>query len=90
MINTHEAADALRHYLDGLDIDPARQEEIERRAAALEALARKHRVAVLELPGQLQRTEQELGALENAQQAWTGWNSNSPASRTNTVRRRCA
>jgi DNA repair protein RecN (Recombination protein N) len=68
MINTREAADALRRYLDALDIDPARQEEIERHAAALEALARKHRVSVLELPEQLARTELELRTLENAQQ----------------------
>jgi DNA repair protein RecN (Recombination protein N) len=67
MINTQEAAEALRRYLDVLDIDPARQEEIERRAAALEALARKHRVGVLELPAQLERTESELNALDNAQ-----------------------
>jgi DNA repair protein RecN (Recombination protein N) len=68
-INTQEAADSLRRYLDALDIDPARQEEIERHAAALEALARKHRLNVLELPEQLLRTEQELTALENAQQS---------------------
>jgi DNA repair protein RecN (Recombination protein N) len=67
LINTREAADALRRYLDALDIDPARQEEIERHAAALEALARKHRVGVTELPAQLQRTSQELAALDNAQ-----------------------
>ncbi|MGB6353986.1 MAG: DNA repair protein RecN [Steroidobacteraceae bacterium] len=67
LINTHEAADALRHYLDVLDMDPARQEEVERRAAALEALARKHRLSVLELPEQLLRTEAELAALDNAQ-----------------------
>jgi DNA repair protein RecN (Recombination protein N) len=67
MINTQEAGDALRRYLDVLDIDPARQEEIERRAAALEALARKHRLGVLELPEQLKRTEAELNALDNAQ-----------------------
>jgi DNA repair protein RecN (Recombination protein N) len=67
MINTQEAAEALRRYLDVLDIDPARQEEIERRAAALEALGRKHRLGVLELPQQLLRTEAELSALENAQ-----------------------
>src|SRR6185437_11971495 len=30
MINTQEAADTLRRYLEALDIDPARQEEIER------------------------------------------------------------
>jgi DNA repair protein RecN (Recombination protein N) len=67
MINTQEAAEVLRRYLDALDIDPARQEEIERRAAALEALARKHRLSVLELPAQLARTEAELAALDNAQ-----------------------
>jgi DNA repair protein RecN (Recombination protein N) len=64
-ILTQEAAGSLRHYLDALDIDPARQDEIERRAAALEALARKHRVAVLELPEQLARVEQEVAALDN-------------------------
>jgi DNA repair protein RecN (Recombination protein N) len=67
MINTREAAEALRHYLDVLDIDPARQEEIERHAAALEALGRKHRVGVLDLPEQLSRIETELAALDNAE-----------------------
>jgi DNA repair protein RecN (Recombination protein N) len=67
MINTQEAAEVLRRYLDVLDIDPARQEEIERHAAALEALARKHRLGVLELPEQLSRVEAELAALDNAQ-----------------------
>jgi DNA repair protein RecN (Recombination protein N) len=66
-ILTQEAAESLRHYLDDLDVDPARQEEIERRAAALEALARKHRVAVPELPAQLLRVEQEVTALDNVQ-----------------------
>ncbi len=66
-ILTQEAAEALRRYLDDLDIDPKRQDEIERRAAALEALARKHRVAVLELPEHLVRIEQEVAALDNVQ-----------------------
>jgi len=65
-ILTQEAAHGLRSYLDALDIDPARQDEIERRAAALESLARKHRVAVLELPAQLARLDAELTALEQA------------------------
>jgi DNA repair protein RecN (Recombination protein N) len=64
-ILTQEAAESLRHYLDALDIDPGRQDEIERRAAALEALARKHRVAVPELPEQRARVEQEVAALDN-------------------------
>jgi DNA repair protein RecN (Recombination protein N) len=67
MINTQEAAETLRRYLDVLDIDPARQEEIERHAAALEALGRKHRVRVLDLPEQLLRIETELTTLDNAQ-----------------------
>jgi DNA repair protein RecN (Recombination protein N) len=66
-ILTQEAAESLRRYLNDLDIDPARQDEIERRAAALEALARKHRVTVLELPEQLARVEQEVAALDNVQ-----------------------
>jgi DNA repair protein RecN (Recombination protein N) len=67
MINIREAAEALRRYLDALDIDPARQEEIERHAAALEALGRKHRLGVVELPAQLLRTETEIATLDNAQ-----------------------
>jgi len=67
LINTQEAADALRRYLDALDIDPARQEEIERHAAALEALGRKHRLRVDELPAQSLRLETELTALDHAE-----------------------
>ena len=66
-ILVREAAEALRHYLEALDMDPARQEQIERHAAALESLARKHRQSVLDLPAQLARTEQEIQALDNAQ-----------------------
>jgi DNA repair protein RecN (Recombination protein N) len=65
-ILTQEAARGLRSYLDALDIDPARQEEIEHRAASLESLARKHRVAVLELPAHSIRLDDELTALERA------------------------
>jgi DNA repair protein RecN (Recombination protein N) len=66
-ILVREAADSLRHYLDALDMDPARQEEIERRAAALEGLARKHRQSVAELPAQLERTVVEIRSLEGAE-----------------------
>jgi DNA repair protein RecN (Recombination protein N) len=66
-ILTDEAGSALRRYLDTLDVDPGRQEEIERHAAALEGLARKHRRTVLDLPAQLVSTEQELQTLENAE-----------------------
>jgi DNA repair protein RecN (Recombination protein N) len=66
-ILTDEAGGALRRYLDNLDVDPGRQEEIERQAAALEGLARKHRRTVLDLPAQLAGTELELQTLENAE-----------------------
>ena len=66
-ILTQEAGASLRRYLETLDIDPQRQDEIERRAAALESLARKHRVAVQDLPEQLARIEQEVNALDNVQ-----------------------
>ncbi|MGA2399305.1 MAG: DNA repair protein RecN [Steroidobacteraceae bacterium] len=68
-ILVREAAESLRHYLDALDMDPARQEEIERKAAALEALARKHRLSVVELPAQLERTLEEMRSLEGAEQS---------------------
>jgi DNA repair protein RecN (Recombination protein N) len=65
-IQVGDAADILRRYLDALDVDPARQEEIERRAAALEDLARKHRITVAELPEQQRRLEAELAALDRS------------------------
>jgi DNA repair protein RecN (Recombination protein N) len=66
-ILTRDAAETLRHYLEALDMDPARQEEIERKAAALEGLARKHRLSVTELPAQLARTEEEIATLAQAE-----------------------
>jgi DNA repair protein RecN (Recombination protein N) len=65
-IQVGEAADMLRRFLDLLDVDPARQEDIERRAAALEALARKHRIPVRDLPRRHAEIETELASLEAA------------------------
>ena len=48
-IQIREAARELSRYLETLDIDPARQEEVERRLAAVEELSRKHRVPSAEL-----------------------------------------
>jgi DNA repair protein RecN (Recombination protein N) len=60
-----EAADALRHYLESMDVDPERQEWVERRVATIEELARKHRLPATELPSQLERLSAELGRLES-------------------------
>ena len=63
-VAAREAASALQHYLQALDVDPARLEDLERRAAGLETLARKHRVAVTELPEVLVQTEREYAELQ--------------------------
>lgn len=49
LIAAREAASAIQHYESELDADPARQEWVEQRLAALEAAARKHRVEVNDL-----------------------------------------
>ncbi len=66
LIQVDEATSVLRRFLESLDIDPQRQDEIERHAAALEALARKHRIGVTELPQQRASLERQLDALENS------------------------
>jgi DNA repair protein RecN (Recombination protein N) len=61
-----EAGHALSHYLDSLEFDPARQAEVERRLAAIEELARKHRVEPGELPAWQAALQRELAGMENA------------------------
>jgi DNA repair protein RecN (Recombination protein N) len=65
-IQIREAARELSRYLEGLDIDPARQEEVERRLAAIEELSRKHRVTAAELVGRGTQLERDLAELESA------------------------
>jgi DNA repair protein RecN (Recombination protein N) len=65
-IQIREAARELSRYLETLDIDPARQEEVERRLAAVEELSRKHRVQAHELAGRTAVLEKELAELESA------------------------
>jgi len=65
-IQIREAARELSRYLETLDIDPARQEEVERRLAAIEELSRKHRVPAAELTARAADLEQQLAELESA------------------------
>jgi len=65
-IQIREAARELSRYLETLDIDPARQEEVERRLAAIEELSRKHRVGAAELVGRASQLETDLAELESA------------------------
>lgn len=61
-----EAVSALRHYLDALEMDPARLRWLEDRVAAVMALARKHKIAPDELAPLHTRLRDELAALEEA------------------------
>ncbi|MBK1672346.1 DNA repair protein RecN [Ectothiorhodospira shaposhnikovii] len=63
-IQIREAADWLRRYADGLEMDPARLNFLESRLAAIQDLARKHRVDPTALPHLLETLEAELGGLE--------------------------
>jgi DNA repair protein RecN (Recombination protein N) len=61
-----ETARDLARYAESLDLDNARQDEVERRLAAIEELARKHRVAPEQLGERAVALGEELAALERA------------------------
>jgi DNA repair protein RecN (Recombination protein N) len=65
-IRIKDASQTLTHYLDGLEIDPERANVVERRLAAIEELARKHRVSVTELPARHEALRSELSGIENS------------------------
>jgi len=65
-ITLKEAGSQLADYLDSLETDPARLEQVERRLAVIEDLARKHRARTEELPAVLAGLRSELTALEHA------------------------
>jgi DNA repair protein RecN (Recombination protein N) len=65
-VHVREAARELERYGESLEVDSARQEEVQRRLAALEELARKHHVAPAELAAQSARVAAELAAVERA------------------------
>jgi DNA repair protein RecN (Recombination protein N) len=64
-IACREAVASLRRYADGLEADPARQEWIESRLAALEAAARKHRCDIEHLPALRVELSNELESLRS-------------------------
>jgi DNA repair protein RecN (Recombination protein N) len=68
-IGLREVADSLRRYLDSMEVDPERQDWVERRVATIEELARKHRLPAEELPAHLEQLTIELGRLESHESA---------------------
>jgi DNA repair protein RecN (Recombination protein N) len=65
-IQIREAARELTHYRGGLELDTARQDQVEKRLAAIEELARKNRVAPLEL---VKRSAELIVELETVERA---------------------
>ena len=65
-IHVREAARELEHYRESLDVDAARQEQVERRLAAIEELTRKHRVSAAQLPTRASQLRAELDSLERS------------------------
>src|SRR6266850_459584 len=66
-IQIREAARGLSNYRDGLELDTTRQDEVERRLAAIEELARKNRVTPLELTARAAELVSELETVERAE-----------------------
>lgn len=67
VINLDETATELRHYLDHIDIDPARLDAIETQLSQLHELARKHHVEIEQLPDHYVQLNNELAALSNGE-----------------------
>jgi DNA repair protein RecN (Recombination protein N) len=67
LIQIREAARELQHYVESLEMDTVRQDQVERRLAAIEDLARKHRVSPAELPERARQLASDLASLETAE-----------------------
>ncbi len=66
-VQIREAARELERYGESLDLDTQRHQEVERRLAAIEELARKNRVTPLELLPRAAQLSAELEGLERAE-----------------------
>ncbi|HVH82820.1 MAG TPA: DNA repair protein RecN, partial [Steroidobacteraceae bacterium] len=66
-VQIREAARELERYGDTLEVDATRQDEVERRLAAIEELSRKHRIAPAQLPERTTELRAEFEGLERAE-----------------------
>lgn len=62
-IQTEEAAQQLRRFLESQEADPQRMEILENQIAVIQNLSRKHHIKPDELPELLEKLEQELDGL---------------------------
>lgn len=68
-IQIEEAGSELRHYLDGVELNPERQMEVEERLSTLYEIARKHKVQPEDLPRLHQELAEELHNLQHSDEA---------------------
>ena len=69
LIQVQEASSELRHYLDGLELDPERLEWIDQRLAEVHELSRKHHIDADDLHTLLPQLQNELAQLEKADES---------------------
>jgi len=67
-IQVTEAADSLRRYGDGLDMDPARRDWVEERLDAIQTISRKQRISADELPELADKLRTEHDELSHAEE----------------------
>jgi len=65
-IQVSEATETLRRYGDDIDMDPNRRDWVEERLDAMQAIARKHRVTVDEVPALHDKFREEFDELKNS------------------------
>lgn len=65
-VELREASAALDAYLDGVELDPARFQQVEAQLSRLHELARKHRVPAAELATQRDRIAEDVARAERA------------------------
>jgi DNA repair protein RecN (Recombination protein N) len=67
-VELDDAASALRSYVDGVEAEPGRLEQLEERLAALERLKRKHGGSIEAVLAHAERCSSEIERLENAEE----------------------
>ncbi|WP_027853018.1 DNA repair protein RecN [Marinobacterium litorale] len=65
-IQIDESSREIRSYLDSVEINPERQQEVEERLSSIYDIARKHRILPEELPAFHQALQEELNSLNRS------------------------
>jgi len=66
LIQVEEASNEIRHYMDRVNVDPSRQQDVEERLSIIFEIARKHRINPDEICELHQSLSQELSSLSRS------------------------